>query len=156
MFLLSSGKIPANLGWSFPWYFSLLFFLGAIGCGYFAIKLSDKTEKQCAIVHMAGRPNLNDSEFGQHFFPPDRAEFAARLRQILSRHIAVDLSQMQPDDRLVEDLRMDAMDSLSTVEYVIEIEKEFEITIPNAAAEKMRTFQSVVDYVAGAVKAKEV
>ena len=30
---------------------------------------------------------------------------------------------MQPNDRFVEDLRMDALDSMSTVEYVIEIEK---------------------------------
>ncbi len=63
---------------------------------------------------------------------------------------------MQPNDRFVEDLRMDELDSMSTVEYVIEIEKEFGIKIPDSAAEKMFTFKSVVDYVAEAVKTKAV
>ncbi len=103
---------------------------------------------------MAGRPTLSEKEFGRQFFPNDRAEIAAKLREILSRYIPIDLSQMQPNDRFVEDLRMDALDSMSTVEYVIEIEKEFGIKIPDSAAEKMATFQSVVDYVAEAVKAK--
>jgi acyl carrier protein len=154
LFLLSSGKIPANLGWSFPWWFSVIFFLAAGVCEFFAMRLSDEAEKQRALFHMAGRPVLNETEFGKHFFTNDRAEIAAKLRVILSRHLPIDLSQMQPDDRFVEDLRMDALDSMSTVEYVIEIEKEFGIQIPNAAAEKMMTFQSVVDYVAEAVKAK--
>ena len=61
---------------------------------------------------------------------------------------------MQPNDRFVEDLRMDALDSMATVKYVIEIEKEFGIEIPDSAAEEMITFQSVVDYVADAVKTK--
>ncbi len=61
---------------------------------------------------------------------------------------------MNPSDRFIQDLRMDDLDSMSTVEFVIEIEKEFEIKIPDSAAEKMLTFQSVVDYVADAVKSK--
>ncbi|MCX6895631.1 MAG: acyl carrier protein [Verrucomicrobia bacterium] len=154
MFLLSSGKIPASLGWPFPWYFSVVFFFGALACGFYASKSIDEAERQRARAHMAGRPALSDSEFGKQHFPPDRSEVAAKLRQILRHHISVDLSQMHPDDRFIEDLRMDALDSLSTVEYVIEIEEKFSIKIPNEAAEKMATFQSVVDYVAEAVKTK--
>jgi acyl carrier protein len=153
-FLLSSGKIPANLGWPFPWYFSLIFFAAALVCGFYALKLSDEAEKGRALNHMAGRQALNEKEFGKEFFPNDRAEIAAKLREILSRHIPIDVSQMQPNDRFVEDLRMDALDSMSTVEYVIEIEKEFGIKIPDSVAEKMITFQSVVDYVSEAVKSK--
>jgi acyl carrier protein len=43
---------------------------------------------------------------------------------------------------------------MATVDFVIEIEKEFAIKIPDSVAEKMTTFQSVVDYVAEAVKMK--
>ena len=154
LLFLSTGKMPANLGWPFPWYFSLIFFAGAIVCGFYAVKLSDEAEKRRALTHMAGRPVLDEKEFGKQFFKNDRAEIAAKLREILSRHIPIDLSQMQPNDRFVEDLRMDALDSMSTVEYVIEIEREFAIKIPDSAAEKMITFQSVVDFVADAVKTK--
>src|ERR1700733_11451148 len=153
-FLVSSGKIFTNLGWPFPWWFSILFFIAGGICGFYALKLSDEAEKQRALAHMAGRPAFNNEEFGKHYFQNDRAEVAAKLREILSHHIPVDLSQMKPTDLFVEDLRMDALDSLSTVEYVIAIEKEFGIKMPDSAAEKMLTFQSVVDYVAEAVKNK--
>jgi acyl carrier protein len=154
MFLLASGKIPANFGSPVPWGFSLLFFLGTTGCGYFAIRLSDEAEKLSALAHMAGRPALSDAEFCERYFSADRTEMAAGLRRIFARHLPIDLSRMQPDDRFVEDLRMDVFDSLSTVEFVIQVEKAFGIEFPNFAAEKMTTFQDVVDHVAVAVEAK--
>ncbi len=154
MFLLSSGKIPANLGWPFPWYFSVIFFVAAIICGFYAIKLSDEAARQRVLSHMADRPALNEKEFGARYFSPDRAEIAAKLRTILARHVDVEISQMQPADRFIEDLRMDDFDSMSTVEYVIEVEKEFEIEIPDSAAAKMTTFQSLVDYIAETAKSK--
>jgi len=153
LFLLS-GVIPVNLGWSIPWYFSLIFLLGAGVCGFYALWLSDEAEKRRALAHMAERSALGEVEFGERYFPTGRAEIAAKLRSILARHIPVDLSRMHPGDRFVDDLRMDALDSMAIVEFVIEVEKEFEITIPDAAAEKMLTFQSVVDYIAEATKAK--
>jgi acyl carrier protein len=151
---LSLGKVQVDFDLKFPWWFSIIFFVAACVCGYFAMKLSDTAEKQKALSHMVGRPALSEKEFGRQFFPNDRAEIAAKLREILSRYIPIDLSQVQPNDCFVEDLRMDALDSMSTVEYVIEIEKEFGIKIPDSAAEKMITFQSVVDYVSEAVKSK--
>ena len=154
MFLLASGRIPENFGRPVPWYFSLFFFLGATGCGYFAIRLSDEAEKLGALAHMAGRPALSDAEFCARYFSADRAEIAAELRRIFAQHLPIDLSRMQPGDRFVEDLRMDALDSLSTVEFVIQVEKAFGIEIPNFAAEEMTTFQEVVDYVAVAVEVK--
>ena len=152
MLLLTKEAMKAS--WPVSLGLMAIFFVAAGVCGFYALKLCDEAEKQRALAHMAGRPALKDSEFGKQFFPDDRAETAAKLRGILSRHISIDLSQMQPGDRFVEDLRMDALDSLSTVEYVIAIEKEFGIKIPDSAAEKMLTFQSVVDYVAEAAKNK--
>jgi acyl carrier protein len=151
LLVVGVGNAP---GVKLPWYLSVVFGLAGLGCGAYAIKLTDEAEKQRALAHMAGRPALSETEFGRRYFPPDRAEIAAKLRKIFSRHIVVDLSQLQPNDRFIEDLRMDALDSMATVEFVIEVEKEFEIKIPDAPAEKMTTFQSVVDYVAEAVKAK--
>ncbi|MGI8965435.1 MAG: acyl carrier protein [Limisphaerales bacterium] len=154
MLLIWSGVLSINFPPPVPLSFGIVFFLAAIGCASVATSISDEVEKRRALSSRAGRPALNEIEFGQHYFSPNRAEIATKLRAILSRHIAIDLSQLQPNDRFVEDLRMDALDSLSTVEFIIEVEKEFEITIPNAAAEKMKAFQCVLDYVSEAVKVK--
>jgi acyl carrier protein len=152
IFLFPFNEIPANLVRPIPWWVCIFFFLGAGACRFYALKLSDEAEKQRALMHMADRPALNDPEFGKTFFPADRAEIAIKLREILAHHLPIDLSQIQPNDRFVEDLRMDALDSMSTVEYIIGIEKELAIKIPDSAAEKMQTFKDVVDYVAEAAK----
>jgi acyl carrier protein len=154
IFLIPFKEIPAYLVWRLPWWVCIFFFLGAGVCRFYAAKLGDEAEKQRALMHMADRPALNDPEFGRTFFSADRTEIAIKLREILAHHIPIDLSQIQPNDRLVDDLRMDALDSMSTVEYILEIEKEFAIKIPDSVAEKMRTFKDIVDYVAEAIKNK--
>jgi acyl carrier protein len=114
----------------------------------------NEQSKQRVEAYFAGRPNLGEKEFGKRYFTADRAEIAAKLRKILANHVGMDISRMNPTDRFIEDLLMDDFDSMSTVEFVIEIEKEFGIEIPNEVAEKLTTFQSVVDYVAEALKSK--
>ena len=110
--------------------------------------LQTRSEKRRALRHMQGRKPLPDDDFGRQFFPPHRAQVAARLRQILSRHVALDLSRLHPDDKLVEDIRMDSLDSVSTVEFIVDVEKEFGVVIPDAAAQQMRSLRDVVEYVA--------
>jgi acyl carrier protein len=44
-------------------------------------------------------------------------------------------------------------DSLDTVELVMALEEEFEIDIPDEAAEKITTVQAVVDYISSHVAA---
>ena len=90
---------------------------------------------------------MNDKEFGRRFFSPQQAEIAAKLRVIMARHIPIELSRLNPDDRIVEDIRMDALDSMDTVEFVLEIEKEFGISIPDAAVARMRTLRDVAEFV---------
>ncbi len=114
----------------------------------FLVMLQALSEKRRALRHMRGRPSLTDVEFGRQFFTSDRQQIASRLRQILSRHIAVDVSQLHPGDKLVQDIRMDSLDSLSIVEFVFDVEREFGISILNTAAEQMYTLQDVVEYVA--------
>ena len=132
------------------WYWRVGLLAGGILLAIYESWKTDAVEKQRALTHMAHRPPLTEGEFGRQFFPPEQAELAAQLRVILARHIPVDLSRLHPDDRIVEDIRMDALDSLSTVELIVEIEKEFGISIPNAAAEKMRTLRDVTEFVARA------
>ena len=133
-----------------PWYAQTGLVLVAIAISIYEVRLSDASEKQRARDHMAGREPLGDAAFGHELFAPEQAEVASKLRSIMARHIPVDLSRLRPDDRLVEDIRMDALDSMFTVEFILEIEKEFGISIPDAAAEKMRTRSDVIDYVSWA------
>jgi acyl carrier protein len=63
----------------------------------------------------------------------------------------VDVSRLHPDDKIVEDIRMDALDSMSTVEFMMDIEDEFGISFPDSVAEKMFTLRHVVDYVSANV-----
>lgn len=133
-----------------PWYAQIALGLGAIAISIYQVRLSDESEKQRALRYMADRQPLADAEFGREFFPPEQAAVASKLRSIMSRHISVDLSGLHPDDRIVEDIRMDALDSMSTVEFILDVEKEFGISIPDAAAEKMRTLRDAIDYVSRA------
>ena len=146
--LVGGGVVIIN---GLAWYWAIAVFIIAFAC--FSI-VESKQQTRHFKAYFAGRPVLNEREFGKHYFPPDRAEVATKLRAILANHVGIDVAKMSPTDRFIEDLRMDDFDSMSTVEYVIAIEKEFGIEIPDSVAEKMTTFQSVVDYVAEAVKSK--
>jgi acyl carrier protein len=146
--LVGGGVVIIN---GLAWYWAVLVFIIAFAC---ISIVGSKQERRRFEALFAGRPTFGEKEFGEHYFPADRAEIAAKLRGILANHVGIDIAKMSPTDRFIEDLRMDDFDSMSTVEYVIEIEKEFRIKIPDSVAEKMTTFQSVVDYVTEAVKSK--
>ena len=123
------------------------------GIGWFGFK-HEKAEQARALRHMAGRPALDPQQFGDHYFASSQAAIGARLRKLLAEYFPIDLSSLHPDDALVDDLRMDSFDSMATVEFVIAIEKEFGIVIPNAAAKDMRTLRDIADFVATTLKSK--
>ncbi|MAE45422.1 MAG: acyl carrier protein [Planctomycetes bacterium] len=54
--------------------------------------------------------------------------------------------QIKPETDFVQDL---GADSLDTVELVMCLEEEFDITIPDEDADKMRTVGSAVEYIGG-------
>ena len=66
---------------------------------------------------------------------------------IISDRFGKDESEIQMNSHFIEDL--DA-DSLDTVELVMALEEEFEIDIPDEAAEKISTVQSAVDFIVDA------
>ena len=61
-------------------------------------------------------------------------------------HVPYKLDGLGPDDAFVRDLRMDELDSMSTVELVLDLEKRFGIEIPDEDAQKILTFRELVDY----------
>ena len=72
-------------------------------------------------------------------------EIQAKVIQIISEQLGKDVSEIKMSSHFIEDL--DA-DSLDTVELVMALEEEFEVDIPDEAAEKITTVQSAVDFIA--------
>ena len=68
----------------------------------------------------------------------------ARVIQIISEQLGKEESEIKMSSHFIEDL--DA-DSLDTVELVMALEEEFEVDIPDEAAEKITTVQSAVDFI---------
>ena len=72
-------------------------------------------------------------------------EIQVKVVQIISEQLGKDESEIKMSSHFIEDL--DA-DSLDTVELVMALEEEFEVDIPDEAAEKITTVQSAVDFIA--------
>ena len=72
-------------------------------------------------------------------------EIQAKVIQIISEQLGKDVSEIKMNSHFIEDL--DA-DSLDTVELVMALEEEFEVDIPDEAAEKITTVQSAVKFIA--------
>ena len=81
------------------------------------------------------------------FLKTNMEEIQAKVVQIISEQLGKDESEISMSSNFIEDL--DA-DSLDTVELVMALEEEFEVDIPDEAAEKITTVQSAVDFIADA------
>jgi acyl carrier protein len=103
----------------------------------------DARARKRAANHMAKNPALNPAAFAATYFPADQVTTARRLRELLVPHLEIDLARIHPDDRLVTDLRMDALDSMSTVEFLLSIEKEFSIKLPEAEVAHILTLRDL-------------
>lgn len=67
-----------------------------------------------------------------------------RVQKIVKDQLEVELSEVKPEANFASDL---GADSLDTVELVMALEEEFDIEIPDEAAEKITTVQACVDFI---------
>ena len=67
-----------------------------------------------------------------------------RVKAIIVDKLGVDESKVKPEATFTNDL---GADSLDTVELIMELEKEFNITIPDDQAEKIATVGDAIAYV---------
>ena len=67
-----------------------------------------------------------------------------KVKQIIVEQLGVDENQVDNNASFVDDL---GADSLDIVELVMELEEEFEITIPDDQAEKIKTVGEAIDYI---------
>ena len=67
-----------------------------------------------------------------------------KVRDIVVEQLGVEADEVSIDSTFIDDL---GADSLDIVELVMAFEEEFNIEIPDEAAEKIKTVQDVVTYI---------
>ncbi len=72
------------------------------------------------------------------------SEIADKIKQIVVEHLGVDADKVTLEASFIDDL---GADSLDTVELVMAFEEEFEVEIPEDAAEKIATVKDAIDYI---------
>lgn len=78
----------------------------------------------------------------------ERSVIEDRARLLTVDHLGVDAKEVTDSADFVDDL---GADSLDVVELMMAIEEEFNIEVPDDAAEKIDTFKDAVDYIASKV-----
>ncbi len=72
-------------------------------------------------------------------------EIFAKVQKIVADQLEVEADKVTPEANFANDL---GADSLDTVELVMALEEEFDIEIPDEAAEGIATVGAAVDYIA--------
>ncbi len=75
---------------------------------------------------------------------PIVASVEERVIEIVCENLGVNKEQVTRSTSFIEDV---GADSLDIVELVMELEEEFEITIPDDQAEKIKTVGEAIDYI---------
>jgi acyl carrier protein len=80
-----------------------------------------------------------------------QTELFEKVKKIVAEQLSVDDdAKITPQSKFMEDL---GADSLDTVELVMALEEEFDIEIPDEAAEQITSVQDAVDYINNKVAA---
>jgi acyl carrier protein len=66
-----------------------------------------------------------------------------KVREIIADRLKLDIEQVQPGSKFIEDL---GADSLDIVEMIMQMEEDFGITIPDEDAEKIKTVGDAISY----------
>ena len=72
------------------------------------------------------------------------SDIQERVVKIVVEHLGVEKDKVLESASFVDDL---GADSLDTVELVMAFEEEFNIEIPDEAAEKIQTIKDAIDYI---------
>ena len=75
------------------------------------------------------------------------SDTSERVKKIVVEHLGVDENKVNVAASFIDDL---GADSLDTVELVMAFEEEFEIEIPDDAAEKIQTIKDAIDFIEAA------
>jgi acyl carrier protein len=71
------------------------------------------------------------------------SDIASKVKGIIVEKLGVDESEVTPEASFTNDL---GADSLDTVELIMELEKEFNVSIPDEQAENITTVGQAINY----------
>lgn len=71
-------------------------------------------------------------------------EISEKIGKIISDKLGIDLTDIKSESRFMEDL---GCDSLDRVELIMEMEKEFNLTIPDEEMETIFTVQDAINLI---------
>ncbi len=74
-----------------------------------------------------------------------REEIFEKVSQILAEELGLDPESIEMDANFIEDLNADSLDM---VDLVVEMEHEFDLSIPDDEAEQIKTVGDAVNYIA--------
>ncbi len=74
-------------------------------------------------------------------------EIESKVIEIVAEQMGAEKDKISRDTRFVDDLHADSLDF---VELVMEFEDEFETSVPDEEAEKMKTVGHAIDYIKNA------
>ncbi|EDX74964.1 MAG: acyl carrier protein [Coleofasciculus sp. D1-CHI-01] len=77
-------------------------------------------------------------------------EIFDRVKKIVAEQLEVEPGDVTPQANFANDLNADSLD---VVELVMALEEEFDIEIPDEAAEQIATVQAAVDYISSKTEA---
>ena len=72
------------------------------------------------------------------------SDIAERVKKIVVEHLGVDEGKVSEEASFIDDL---GADSLDTVELVMAFEEEFNVEIPDDAAEKIQTVGDAITFI---------
>jgi acyl carrier protein len=73
------------------------------------------------------------------------ANVEEKVKKIIEEKLSVNADQITNEARFAEDLKADSLD---TVELVMALEDEFGLDIPDEEADKIKTVQDAINYIA--------
>ena len=109
------------------------------------VTLSDKMKKRLEPGNTAGKVEATTQE--ENLMSQDIFD---KVKKIVVEQLEVDPESVTPQANFANDLNADSLD---TVELVMALEEEFDIEIPDEAAEQIATVQAAVDYISNKVEA---
>ncbi|MBW4646261.1 MAG: acyl carrier protein [Goleter apudmare HA4340-LM2] len=73
-----------------------------------------------------------------------QADVFDRVKKVVVEQLGIEAETITPQSKFIDDLNADSLD---IVELVMAFEEEFDIEIPDEAAEKILSVQDAVDYI---------